>query len=43
VPSGHPSVVLVTVLDPSESNDAYLDTIRENREKYAARHGKFRG
>ncbi|OAQ71032.1 alpha-1,2-galactosyltransferase-like protein [Pochonia chlamydosporia 170] len=38
LPSGHPSVVLLTVLD-NESNQAYLDTIRENREKYAARHG----
>ncbi|KAG6006755.1 hypothetical protein E4U21_006740 [Claviceps maximensis] len=39
VPSGNPSVVLVTVVDPSEANPAYLSTIRENREKYAARHG----
>ncbi|KAG8413932.1 Glycosyltransferase 34 protein, variant 2 [Metarhizium acridum] len=39
VPSGHPSVVLVTVIDPSEWNTAYLDTIKENRERYAARHG----
>lgn len=41
VPSGHPSVVLVTVIDPTEWNTAYLDTIRDNRERYAARHGKF--
>ncbi|GAB0134260.1 hypothetical protein EsDP_00002639 [Epichloe bromicola] len=39
VPSGNPSVVLVTVIDPSEANSAYLDTIKENRERYAARHG----
>ncbi|KHN97739.1 alpha-1,2-galactosyltransferase-like protein [Metarhizium album ARSEF 1941] len=39
VPSGHPSVVLVTVIDPSEWDPAYLATIKENREKYAARHG----
>ncbi|GAO19099.1 uncharacterized protein UV8b_07263 [Ustilaginoidea virens] len=39
VPSGHPSVVLVTVVDPVEWNSAYLDTIKQNREKYAARHG----
>ncbi|KAG6039721.1 hypothetical protein E4U41_002160 [Claviceps citrina] len=39
VPSGNPSVVLVTVVDPVEANEAYLATIRENREKYAARHG----
>ncbi|KAK9436646.1 alpha-1,2-galactosyltransferase-like protein [Metarhizium brunneum] len=39
VPSGHPSVVLVTVIDPSEWDTAYLDTIKENRERYAARHG----
>ncbi|KAG6300167.1 hypothetical protein E4U09_007307 [Claviceps aff. purpurea] len=39
VPSGNPSVVLVTVVDSSEANAAYLMTIKENREKYAARHG----
>lgn len=42
VPSGHPSVVLVTVIDPSEWDTAYLDTIKENRERYAARHGAFK-
>ncbi|KAG5990159.1 hypothetical protein E4U43_004347 [Claviceps pusilla] len=39
VPSGNPSVVLVTVIDSSENNPAYLLTIKQNREKYAARHG----
>ncbi|KAG5913062.1 hypothetical protein E4U53_005036, partial [Claviceps sorghi] len=39
VPSGNPSVVLVTVVDPGDDNAAYLTTIKENREKYAARHG----
>lgn len=38
VPSGRPSVVLVTVIDPTWSNE-YLSTIKENREKYVARHG----
>ena len=41
VPSGRPSVVLLTVVDPAEWNQAYLATIRENRERYAARHGKL--
>lgn len=40
VPSGNPSVVLVTVVDPSEAHSAYLDPIKENRERYAARHGE---
>ncbi|UNI16093.1 putative alpha-1,6-mannosyltransferase mnn11 [Purpureocillium takamizusanense] len=39
VPSGTPSVVLVTVIDPTNWNNAYLSTIKENREQYAARHG----
>ena len=39
VPSGGPSVVIVTVIDPSTYNNAYLNTIRENREQYAERHG----
>ncbi|PNY19939.1 alpha-1,2-galactosyltransferase [Tolypocladium capitatum] len=39
VPSGSPSVVLVTVVDPTTWNNAYLSTIKENREKYAERHG----
>lgn len=40
VPSGSPPVVLVTVVDPTTWNNAYLDTIRDNREKYAERHGE---
>ncbi|RCI12470.1 hypothetical protein L249_0375 [Ophiocordyceps polyrhachis-furcata BCC 54312] len=39
VPSGSPPVVLVTVIDPTTWDNGYLKTVRENREKYAARHG----
>ncbi|KAI9155408.1 alpha-1,2-galactosyltransferase [Paramyrothecium foliicola] len=38
-PSGKPPVVIVTVIDPTRYNNAYLKTIKENRELYAARHG----
>jgi hypothetical protein len=39
VPSGQPPVVIVTVIDPTSYNNAYLKTIEENREQYAAKHG----
>ncbi|KAL7920431.1 glycosyltransferase family 34 protein [Trichoderma austrokoningii] len=39
VPSGQPPVVIVTVIDPTSYNNAYLKTVRENREQYAAKHG----
>ena len=38
-PAGYPHVVLVTVLDTQNYNDKYLDTVRDNREEYAKRHG----
>ena len=40
VPSGYPAVVLVTVVDPTIWNIDYLRSIKENREKYADRHGE---
>jgi hypothetical protein len=39
VPSGQPPVVIVTVIDPTQYNNGYLKTVRENREQYAAKHG----
>ncbi|KAF4976164.1 hypothetical protein FZEAL_7142 [Fusarium zealandicum] len=39
VPTGKPPVVILTVLDNRQYSTAYLDSIRENREQYAARHG----
>ncbi|KAM4066848.1 galactosyl transferase GMA12/MNN10 family protein [Hirsutella rhossiliensis] len=39
VPSGSPPVVLVTVINPTTWDNAYLKTVRENRETYAAKHG----
>ncbi|KAI1002782.1 hypothetical protein K3495_g5424 [Podosphaera aphanis] len=36
---GNPPVVIVTVLDPSKYNDEYLDNIKENRMRYAKKHG----
>ncbi|KAI1033300.1 hypothetical protein LB503_008670 [Fusarium chuoi] len=39
VPSGSPPVVVVTVLDNTQYNDAYLESIRHNREQYASRNG----
>ncbi|KAK4166161.1 family 34 putative glycosyltransferase [Cladorrhinum sp. PSN259] len=38
-PSGNPPVVIVTVLDETTYDKDYLDTIRENRLKYAEKHG----
>ncbi|KAG5747521.1 hypothetical protein H9Q69_003126 [Fusarium xylarioides] len=39
VPSGNPPVVVVTVLDNTQYNEAYLESIRHNREQYASRNG----
>lgn len=39
-PAGVPEVVLVTVLDRARMSDAYITKIMENRDDYAARHGK---
>ncbi|KAH7160725.1 galactosyl transferase GMA12/MNN10 family-domain-containing protein [Dactylonectria macrodidyma] len=39
VPSGKPPVVILTVIDPTKYSDAYLKTITDNREQYAAKHG----
>ncbi|KAF5666153.1 alpha-1,2-galactosyltransferase [Fusarium denticulatum] len=39
VPSGNPPVVVVTVLDTTQYNEAYLESIRHNREQYASRNG----
>ncbi|KAM0261029.1 hypothetical protein ACHAQJ_002468 [Trichoderma viride] len=39
VPLGQPPVVIVTVIDPTQYNNGYLNTIKENREQYAAKHG----
>lgn len=39
VPLGTPSVVLVTVIDPTNWSHEYLNTIKENRERYASMHG----
>lgn len=41
VPSGQPPVVIVTVIDPTQFNNAYLKTVKENREQYAAKHGEW--
>ena len=38
IPSGTPSAVLVTVLDPKDS-ETFNSAIRENRRDYASRHG----
>lgn len=40
VPSGSPPVVIVTVLDPTTYHAGYLNTVRENRELYARKHGR---
>ncbi|KAL2143438.1 hypothetical protein VTI28DRAFT_10425 [Corynascus sepedonium] len=39
VPKGNPPVVLVTVLDASKYNGAYLETVKQNRLQYAEKHG----
>ncbi|GAB1312943.1 putative alpha-1,6-mannosyltransferase mnn11 [Madurella fahalii] len=38
-PSGNPPAVLVTVLDEKKYGSGYLETIKENRIKYAEKHG----
>lgn len=40
VPVGNPPVLVLTVLDTTKYTEAYLQTIRDNREQYAQRHGK---
>jgi hypothetical protein len=37
-PSGHPNVVIVTVIDDERGED-YNDAIKKNREAYASKHG----
>ncbi|KOS19154.1 hypothetical protein ESCO_001309 [Escovopsis weberi] len=39
VPSGQPPVVIVTVLDAPSYSSAYLQTIKDNRNLYAQKHG----
>ena len=39
---GTPPVVIVTVMKPEGHTQSYLDTIKENREEYAKRHGMLR-
>jgi len=39
VPSGTPSVVIVTVLDTQKNSKSYLAGVKENRIDYAAKHG----
>lgn len=39
VPSGTPSVVIVTVLETTDYPKEYIDSIRTNREQYAEIHG----
>ncbi|KAL2126563.1 hypothetical protein VTI74DRAFT_668 [Chaetomium olivicolor] len=38
-PKGNPPVVLVTVLDQGKYGHEYLETVKENRIKYAEKHG----
>ncbi|KAK4102678.1 glycosyltransferase family 34 protein [Parathielavia hyrcaniae] len=38
-PRGNPPVVLVTVLDEARYSKTYLETVNENRIKYAEKHG----
>jgi len=40
-PTGHPPVVLVTVLDDRKFSKGYLEMVKENRERYAEMHGRF--
>lgn len=40
VPSGTPPVVIVTVLDPDNYSNDYINNIKENRIEYAKKHGK---
>lgn len=38
-PAGTPTVVIVTVMNPKAHTKQYLNTIKENREEYARKHG----
>lgn len=38
-PAGTPPVVIVTVMNPLGHSRQYLDTIKDNREEYARKHG----
>ena len=40
-PSGKPPVVIVTVLDTSDHPKVYIDSVKENRKRYAEYHGKY--
>lgn len=42
IPLGTPTVVVVTLLEPSNYGKQYISDIRENREEYAKRQGKAR-
>ena len=41
VPSGKPPVVIVTVLDTSDHPKMYIDSVKENRKRYAELHGMY--
>ena len=38
-PSGHPPVVILTVLDEAKYSSTYLEAIKDNRIQYAEKHG----
>lgn len=38
-PAGTPPVVIVTVMNPKAHTKNYLDTIKQNRDEYARKHG----
>lgn len=40
IPFGTPRVVVVTVLQPDVYGAKYIENIKENRNEYAAKHGK---
>lgn len=40
LPTGTPSVVIVTIFDEEHMSPTYIQRIRTNREDYAARHGQ---
>ena len=39
IPSGHPPVVVLTVLDEAKHSSTYLEAVKENRIQYAEKHG----
>jgi mannan polymerase II complex MNN11 subunit len=39
-PSGTPPVVIVTVMDVDNYSADYLESIKENRDEYAKKHGE---